>query len=500
MIRMDQYGYIRTAHRVYKKSIKQICRETSHSRETVRKVLRSEPCGYSLRTEQPYPVLGPYLQVIDQWLTEDRTRPKKQRHTAKRIYDRLVRELGFPGNDSTVRRYVRKAKVRLGVQVTPAFIPLEPECGREAEVDWGSATAIIASEKVSIKFFCLRSKYSGKHFVRCYPCERQQALFDGHIHAFTFFGGVFPVLIYDNLTTAVQRVMRGKKRVLQASYDKFRGYYNFTPRFCNPGQGHEKGGVEGLVGYARRNYMVPIPEAETLEALNEKFLQDCLSYGNHRLAGREQAVNELYEAERQYLIPLPDIGFSNLETSSGKVDKYSTVIIDKNRYSVPTAYGYFKVNVVVYVDRVEIFYGNKKIASHQRLYSNNKWSLEPEHYLELIQQRPQAFDSARPIRQWRKSWPICLERLLDRFCQKQGTTKGIKEFISVLMLYKDHAGADIQSAVEKALLANVSCSEAVEHILKNSADDHDPAFAPLHNWQSLPVPDVSIYEQIGGGL
>ena len=213
----------------------------------------------------------------------------------------------------------------------------------------------------------------------------------------------------------------------------------------------------------------------------------------------EQAVNELYEAERQYLIPLPDIGFSNLETSSGKVDKYSTVIIDKNRYSVPTAYGYFKVNVVVYVDRVEIFYGRKKIASHQRLYSNNKWSLEPEHYLELIQQRPQAFGSARPIRQWRKNWPICLERLLDRFCQKQGTTKGIKEFISVLMLYKDHAAADIQSAVEKALIAHVSCGEAVEHILKSSADN-DPAFAPLHSWQSLPVPDISIYEQIGGGL
>ena len=249
----------------------------------------------------------------------------------------------------------------------------------------------------------MRSKYSGKHLVRCYPCERQQAFFDGHIQAFAFFGGVFPVLIYDNLTTAVQKVLRGKKRVLQESYDKFRGYYNFIPRFCNPGQGHEKGGVEGLVGYARRNYMVPVPKAESLDELNKKLLQDCLSYGSHRIAGREQTVNELYEIEKKHLITLPDIPFSNLETSCGKVDKYSTVVIDKNRYSVPTAYAYFKVNVVLYVDRVEIFYGNKKIASHLRLYNNNKWSLLPEHYLELIQQRPQAFDSARPIRQWRKS-------------------------------------------------------------------------------------------------
>jgi transposase len=500
MLKVDQYSFIRTAHRVYGKKIKQLERETGHSKNTIRKALRGEYSGYKARVQQPYPVLGPYLKIIDQWLEDDKQHPKKQRHTAVRVYHRLKAEHDFQGAETTVRRYVREAKLRLGVSCPQVFIPCDPQAGVEAEVDWGRCHAILGGEQTVLKVFCMRSKYSGKHFVRCYPCERQQALFDGHIHAFSFFGGVFPVLIYDNLTTAVQRVLRGKKRVLQESYDKFRGYYNFTPRFCNPGQGHEKGGVEGLVGYARRNYMVPIPEAETLEALNEKLLQDCLSYGNHRVAGRQHSVNELYEAESPYLIPLPDIGFSNLETSSGKVDKYSTVIIDKNRYSVPTAYGYFKVNVVVYVDCVEIFYGRKKIASHQRLYSNNKWSLEPEHYLELIQQRPQAFDSARPIRQWRQSWPICLERLLDRFSQKQGITKGIKEFISVLMLYKDHAAADIQSAVEKALLAHVSCSEAVEHILNNSADDHDPPFAPLHNWQSLPVPDVSIYEQIGGGL
>jgi len=234
MIRMDQYGYIRTAHRVYKKSIKQICRETGHSRKTVRKVLRSEPFVYSPRTEQPYPVLGPYLQVIDQWLTEDRTRPNNQRHTAKRIYDRLVREMSFPGHYATVRRYVRQAKVRLGVQVTPAFIPLEPECGQEAEADWGAATAIIAGERVAIIFFCMRSKFSGKHFVRGYPGERQQAFFDAHLHAFAFFGGIFPGLVYDNLTSAVKKVCRGKGRVEQEAFAKFRAYYTFTPRFCNP--------------------------------------------------------------------------------------------------------------------------------------------------------------------------------------------------------------------------------------------------------------------------
>ena len=462
--------------------------------------IRDRYSGYKPREQQPYPVLGFYRKIIDGWLEDDKERPKKQRHTAVRIYNRLVQEHGFKGAETTVRRYVREAKLRLGVLSRQVFIPSDPQIGVEAEVDWGRCTAILGGRETPLKLFCMRSKYSGKHFVRCYPCERQQALFDGHIQAFAFFGGVFPVLIYDNLSTAVQKVFRGKKRILQESYDKFRAFYNFAPRFCNPGQGHEKGGIEGLVGYARRNYLVPVPRAENLAALNEKLLKDCLGYGSHRVSGREQTVNELYEVEKKHLIALPEIGFSNLETSGGKVDKYSTVIIDKNRYSVPTAYAYFKVRVVLYVDRVEIFYGNKRIASHQRLYNNNQWSLKPEHYLGLIQQRPQAFESARPIRQWRKSWPFCLERLLERFCTKQGQTKGIKDFISVLMLYQDHDARAIESAVIKALSANVSSSQAVKHVLINSQEPRRQSCPALENWQTLPPPDVRVYRQIGGGV
>jgi transposase len=500
MLNVDQYSYIRTAHRVYGKKIKQIARETGHSKNTIKKVLRGEYSGYTPREAQPYPVLGPYLKLIDQWLIDDKQRPKKQRHTAVRVYNRLRQEHDFQGGETTVGRYVREAKLRLGVGAQQVFIPCDPQIGTEPEVDWGQCTAILAGVETKLKLFCMRSKCSGKHFVRCYPCERQQALFDGHIRGFSFFCGIFPILIYDNLTTAVQKILRGKKRVLQESYEKFQGYYNFTPRFCNRGQGHEKGGVEGLVGYSRRNYMVPVPEADSLEDLNKKLFQDCSSYGSHRIAGREQTVNELYEAERHHLLPLPDIAFSNLETSSGKVDKYSTVVVDKNRYSVPTSYAYLKVNVVLHVDRVEVFYRSRKIASHQRLYSNNKWSLLPEHYLELIQQRPQAFESARPIQQWRNSWPFCLERLLDRFCHKQGQTRGIKDFISVLMLYKDHDAGDIESAVETALSSNAGSSEAVKHILIDKKGASDFSFATLDNWQTLAPADVSVYEQIGGDI
>lgn len=497
MLKVDQYSFIRTAHRVYGKTIKQIARETGHSRNTIKRVLRGEYGGYKPREHPFYPALGPYTGIIDKWLSDDKDQPKKQRHTAVRVFHRLQQEFGFTGSETTVRRYVREAKLRLGLKGQQAFIPCEPLAGGEAEVDWGTCHAIIDGVAVQLKLFCMRSKYSGKHFVRCYPCERQQALFDAHIQAFNFFGGVFPVLIYDNLTTAVQRIYRGKGRDLQKAYEKFIAYYNFEPRFCNPQAGHEKGGVEGLVGYARRNYMVPVPKAQSLEGLNEKLLSDCFAYGGHKMATREQCVSDLYEAEKGHLIALPEVPFSNIALSSPVVDKYATVMIDKNHYSVPTRYARVKAKAIIYVDRVDIFYGSKQIATHDRLYGNNKWNLEPEHYLELIQQRPQAFDTARPIVQWRKSWPQCLEQLLSRFCSKQGTTKGVKDFISVLMLYKEFDAQDIEMAVELSITADAGCSATVEHILRHSSKPHQQ-FPCADNWQRLSPADVSVYQQIGG--
>jgi len=499
MLTVDQYEYIRIAHRVYGKKIREITRETGHSRNTVKKVLKNEYIGYSLRQSQPFPSLGPYLGTIDRWLVNDKDSPKKQRHTGTRIYNRLKNEKGYQGASSTVLRYVRIARQKIGISARQVFIPLDPSVGQEAEVDWGTCTAILGGMKTVLKFFCIRSKFSGKHFVRCYPCERQQALFDAHIQAFSYFGGIFPVLIYDNLTTAVRKVLVGKDRILQKEFIKFRAYYNFTARFCTPGEGHEKGGVEGLVGYSRRNYMVPVPKAENLEDLNRMLLQECLAYGDHRISGKDSSVNKLYEQEKHHLLGLPDIEFSNIQTTNGKSDKYSTVIIDKNRYSVPKEYAYLKIRAVLKVDRVDLYYGNKKIADHTRLYNVNQWSLDPTHYLELIGQRPRAFASARPIKQWRKTWPSSYEQLFDRFCASKGDTKGTKDFIQVLLLHKKYNPKDIQVAIENALKANVSCSNAVFQILMNSLEQ-PISFSSLPNWRILPTPDVSVYSQIGGAI
>lgn len=495
---MDQYEYIRTAHRVYGKSVRQISRETGHDRKTIRKVLNKEAMVYSSRKHQAYPVLGPYLGLIDSWLESDREVDRKQRHTATRIYDRLVQEAGYKGGASTVRQYVRQARSRIGLGCNRAFIPLEPECGLEAEVDWGMATAIIGGESCRLKFFCMRSKYSGKHFVRFYLCERQVAFFDGHMRGFMFFGGVFRTIVYDNLTSAVEKVLKGRDRREQESFRRFHSYYSFTARFCNVSSGHEKGGVEGLVGFSRRNYMVPIPRAESLEALNDEILEGCIRYGGHRIAGREHSVDELFEQERSKLIALPQNAFSNIETLAGKVNRYSTVILDKNRYSVPTRYVGFEVKAHLGVDSVEIYHGRQKIAIHERLFGKQKWQLIADHYLELLYQRPGAFESARAIKQWRRGWPTFLEALLQRFMMKDGQADGTREFIMVLMLYRDHPAEEVEQAVSWAVENAVSTSAGVKQVLLSAKESQ--GCEPLKGWPASDPVDLSAYEQLGAIL
>lgn len=492
---MDQYEYIRTAHRVYGKGVREIARETGHDPKTIRKVLKNEHSGYGQRCFQPYPVLGPYLNLIDSWLESDKSAPKKQRHTATRVYHRLVNEQGFVGAQTTVRQYVRLAKTRLGTAGNKGFIPLEPACGKEAEADWGGAVAIIGEEWVRLKFFCIRSKYSGKHFVRFYPCERQTAFFDAHMKAFSFFGGIFGTVVYDNLTCAVEKVLKGKDRKEQESFRKFHAYYSFTAKFCNRDSGNEKGGVEGLVGFARRNYMVPIPKAESLEELNEKILRSCLEYGVHRIEGRENCVNELFEEEKSHLLTIPPHPYSNIETVDSKVNAYATVVLDKNRYSVPTRYVGFQVKAILGVDRVEVFERGKKIAVHQRLFGNNKWQLNPDHYLDLLYERPGAFDSARPIKDWRKKWPQSLEQLRDKFVVSHGETDGIRDFILVLMLYREHRAQDVETAVETAVLKGVSSSAGVKHLLQ---PHNVKTFEAVKGWPATEPADVSVYAQLGG--
>ena len=299
------------------------------------------------------------------------------------------------------------------------------------------------------------------------------------------------------LHTAVRKVLQGKKRIEQDSFHKFRAYYSFESRFCNPGNGHEKGGVEGMVGFVRRNYMVPIPEVASLEELNDRLLDSCSSYGSHTSAGRDKSVDLLFEEEVPSLLSLTAIPFSNIQIQGGKVDTYATVMLDKNRYSVPSRYAGYPVKVQLSVDQISLHFETKKIAEHTRLFNNNKWSLKPEHYLELIQQRPQSFESARPLAKWRDQWPENLNKLLIKFQEKVGTKLGIKDFINVLMFYQEYSKEAVEEAVTVALDQGICCSGGVQHILIYT---HSPErIIPLiPGWEQSEIPDLSVYAPLGG--
>lgn len=464
---MDQYELIRTAHRVYHKSIRQIAEETGHHRKTVRKALAGMEPRYRRQQESACRVMDSVGLIVENWLKQDLEHPRKQRHTARRIHQRLVEEHQFEGAESTVRRWVRYSKFRLGVGTSPAVVPLDPEVAREAEVDWGSAVVRMEGRSQPIKYFCLRSRYSGKIFVRAYPWERQEMFFDGHLHAFAYFGGVFPVVVYDNLKAAVKQILVGKGRVEQERFAAFRSYYTFEARFCNPGRGQEKGGVEGLIGYARRNFLVPVPEVKDFEELNARLLERCVVHSQKRIAGRpdERSIEQRAEEERPRLLPLLEKPFEISKTLPVRISRYQTAQVDRNRYSVPTAYVGRQCWAELGCEMVRLYADGRQIASHRRIFGNSRWQIDPLHYLELIRQRVGSFESARAIRQWRPNWPAAYETVLSLLRQRRGDNQGTREFVSILQLHQRYSSLQIETAVNQALQYQTYSYEAVKHLL-----------------------------------
>jgi transposase len=490
---MDQYEHIRTAHRVYKKSIRQIARETGHTRKTIRKALVGLAPKYRRHEEPVCAVMDTVAGMVEEWLKGDQKEHRKQRHTAHRIYTRLVEEHSFQGAESTVRRWVRERKARLGMNAALAVVPLDAEVAREAEVDWGSAWVVMAGERRLVKFFCMRSRYSGKPFVRAYPWERQEMFFDAHMRAFRFYGGVFSALVFDNLTVAVRKILRGKRRVEQERFTAFRSHYTFEARFCNPAKGQEKGGVEGLVGFARRNFLVPIPEVKDFDELNDLLLRRSLEQGRRQIQGREnpQTIDERHDQERERLLKIPDHAFENSKTLAVRISRYQTAQVDRNRYSAPTAYVGRRLWAHVDCDRVSLYADQKKVADHPRVFGNCKWQIDPQHYLELIRQRIGSFESARPIRQWRTQWPAHYERMLASLRDRKGDSDGTREFVGMLQLHQSYPYARVEGAVAEALECQTYNLDSVKHILVR--EDHpEVAFSPLYAGLMPGVTDLTV--------
>lgn len=463
---MDQYQLIRTAHLVYGKGIREIAREYGHSRKTVKKALKGLAPEYRREKAPARPVMDPFQEVIEGWLLEDQSQPRKQRHTAHRIYMRLVLEYGFAGAESTVRRYVRERKAKLGLSQQEAYVPLQAEIESGAEVDWGEAKVVLQGETCKIKLFCMRSKYSGKIFVRAYLAERQEMLLDAHLHAFEYFGGVFRELVYDNLGTVVKRIMEGRGREEREQFGKFRAYYAFQSRFCTPGKGNEKGGVEGTVGYVRRNFLTPMPRVESLDLLNGQLLTQCLNHGR-RLKNSEcrQTIDDLHEEQRLQLLPVQQPAFANHRLLTCRADKYQTIRVDHIWYSVPACHVGHELNVHLGCDRVRIYHGGQLVAQHRRCLQRGTWCLNPFDYLPTIGRKPGSFEEARPLKAWRKTWPPYYETLLGRLRRTRGESRGTKAFVEVLRLHEIYPREVVEEAVRSCVEKGASCPNAVKHLI-----------------------------------
>ena len=474
---MDQYELIRTAARVHQKSIRQIARETGHTRKTIRRVLAGWEPKYRRRQEPAARVMDQVAPIIDGWLRADQEAPRKQRHTAHRIWIRLVDEYAFTGAESTVRRWVREHKAQMGWPTVTAVLPLDPEIAQEAEVDWGVAWVRMAGEERQVRLFCMRSRYSGLAFVRAYPFERQEMFLDGHLRAFIFYGGVFPVLVYDNLTTAVRRILHGKVRIEQEQFVTFRSYYTFQARFCTPAQGREKGGVEGLVGFARRNFLVPLPEVRDFDELNDLLLRRCLAQGSRCIGGRgdRRTIAQRHQDEQTRLLPLPDRPFENTKVLAVRISPYQTAQVDRNRYSVPTAYVGRWLWAHVGCDRVALYADARQVAEHRRVFGIGQWQLDPLHYLDVLEQRVGAFEAARAIRSWRPCWPEQYERMLQGLRRRHGESQGTREFVRILKLHQDTPAARVADAVAEALRLQTYSLEVVRHLLRHQ----EPVLNPV---------------------
>jgi hypothetical protein len=398
-----------------------------------------------------------------------------------------------------VRGYIAKQR---GKRKREVYIPLEFDPGTDGQVDWGEGIVIIAGERVTAQLFLMRLCYSRKLFVMAFPTQKQESFFEGHVRAFHHFQGVPRCISYDNLKAAVLRILEGRNRQEQAKFIVFRSHYLFESRFCTPGQGHQKGRVEKGVGFSRRNFMVPIPEVASFEELNAHLLEACRADDLRRVDRQKVTVGEAWEMEKPYLLPLPEWDFECCVTRSVKLNPYSQVEFETNRYSVPVDKAYRNLVLKAYPFRIDVLYLDDVIASHPRCYDRKQDILDPLHYLPLLEQRPGAFEHAKPIRHWRKSWPPVYERLLEHLRTQWSDGRGVREFIRILALHRDYPADLVTQAVGQALEYGCAHADGVELCL-HQLTNPQPLLLPidLTTWPELVAvgtqsPDLHCYDQL----
>ena len=491
MLTVDDYAKIRLAHRDGM-SIRAIARTFGHSRHKVREILAcAQPKPYTRRKPPPAPVLGTFHALIDALLADDEQAPPKQRHTAMQLFRRLRDEYGYAGGYDQVRRYVGKRRR----DRRETFIPLAHDAGQRLECDFGHIQVDFPDGRRPVPVLIAVWAYSNYPFALALPTERTEAILAGLVEAFTFFGCVPREVWWDNPTTIVAQIFKGRDRRPNERYAALASHYAFEALFCMPARGNEKPYAETRVRVLQRQWATPVPRCADLGALNAYLRQRCAAEAGRTVAGYDESIGRRFAHDRAAAGPLPAHPFDPCVTQAAQVDKYQTVRFDHNRYSVPRACAFQAVTVKGYVDRVEVVHGGQVVAHHGRSYGRNEQVLDPLHYLAALERRPAALDHAPVLRDWRL--PESFARLRQALEARHGGPAGARHYVRVLQLLAEHPPERVEQAAAACLRRGELHAERVGAEARRLAGAAAAAesVTPLCQYQ-VPRPDLGRFNQL----
>lgn len=467
MKHLDLYARVRHAVMVRGMSRRDVARFFGINRRTIEKMLQfSVPPGYRRERDVKRPKLGAFMPIIDAILSDDKQRPKKQHHTIRRIFERLRDEYGYVGGITIVSDYVREQHLR----TREMFVPLAHTPGH-AQVDFGEAVGIIGGVECKLHFLCMDLPHSDGCFVKAYPGETTEAFCDGHVSGFAFFGGIPLSILYDNTTIAVARILGDGKRKRTQVFGALQSHYLFEDRFGRPGKGNDKGKVEGLVGYCRRNFMVPLPAFASFDDLNAYLEDQCRQRMKDKLRGHQESIEERLVRDTVAFRPLPAVSYDPCDKRTGRVSSLSLVRYKRNDYSVPVAFGHREVLIRGYVDEVVIACGAHEIARHRRSWEKEDFVFNPLHYLALIERKTNALDQAAPLQDW--SLPDCFAKI-RRLLEARMGKKGKREFVQILRLMEVFHQEQVSAGIDAALERGTIGFDAVKHLVLCHVEHRPP--------------------------
>jgi transposase len=461
MLIVETIGRIRRDHYVKGKAIKEIARDLKISRNTVRKVLRSNATSFEYeRGRQPRPKLDPWRDELDALLLGNEGKTARERLTLIRIFEAL-RGSGYDGGYDAVRRYAKVWRRERGAATAQAYVPLSFAPGEAHQFDWSHEIVLINGTTVTVKVAHVRLCHSRMLFVRAYPRESQEMVFDAHDRAFAFFKGTCTRGIYDNMKTAVETIFVGKERLYNRRFQQMCGHYLVEPVACTPASGWEKGQVENQVGLVRERFFTPRLRFKTYEEMNAWLLDQCIAYAKaHRHPEeRERTVWQTFEAERPSLVPYAG-RFDGFHAVPASVSKTCLVRFDNNRYSVAASAIGRPVEIRAYADRIELRQDGRPVGEHARCFGRDQTVFNPWHYVPVLARKPGALRNGAPFKDW--VLPASLTRVQRKLAAMED---GDRQMVEILTSVLSDGLAAVEAACAEALSQGVHSAAVILNIL-----------------------------------